>query len=447
MTLINDTDKESSDVTEYKSPKSGVNSFRNKKELQGEIHPPSKFSFRWQLKKTLIYFIIVFLSIWLLFFVGRSFVDSIFDRIEKNKIVHQNRTKISSGVQSEVNNKIILVYKNDGGELKRVAASKSSLTAFAEKHLKILEEKRIETRTRVRNSITQDNKESFKTIYNRISEYADWYFAYTTTYKILGVAISSATTHTFETSIMPILDAVALDVEKYLEEHFENIVLKPEISDPIFQQNYKKNISIAHKQFLLVMANLNSEFQKYASEKTNHLDNLNENQIEMEIDWASQFHKVSMTGYEKGTGGAVVGAGLTAGGAFTGKAIGGALGKAATGKVLASSAGKSLIAKLSAPFVSKAVSVAGSAAAGGVVGTAVGGPVGTVVGAGVGLLVDYAINEGVELVNRDTFEQDTRLAIESFEIELNNNESISLEEAVDIWFNDIINLLKTFKGN
>ena len=377
--------------------------------------------------------------------MGRSFIDSIFDKIESNKVIHQDETKISSGVQSEVKNTIILVYKNEGGELKRVAADKSSLTEFAETHLPVLEEKRKEIRERVRGSIAADNKETLKTIYTRITEYADWYFAYTTTYKILGVAISSATTHAFETSFNPLLDAVALDVEKYLEDHFEKIVLKPELSDPLFQQNYQKNLKYAHKQYLSVMANLNSGFQKYVSTNTSHLNNLNENQIEMEIDWASQFHKVSMAGYEKGTGGAVVGAALTIGGAFTGKAIGGAIGKAFVGKVIASSAGKSLIAKLSAPFVSKGVSVAGSAAAGGSAGTAVGGPVGTVVGAGVGVLVDYAINEGVELVNRDTFEQDTRLAIESFEIELNNNESASIEEAVDIWFNDVINLLKTFK--
>ncbi|MCK9175262.1 MAG: hypothetical protein M0O96_08305 [Desulforhopalus sp.] len=442
---MNDPDKESPDLTEYKSSTSEVTDFRNKKELQSEIHTPSKFSFRWQLKKTVFYFIIAFLSIWLLFFVGRSFVDSIFDRIESNKVVHQDKTKISSGVKSGVNNKIILVYKNEGGELKRVAADRSSLTEFAKKNLEIFEKKRIEIRTRVRDAVTKDNRESFKTISNRIDEYADWYFAYTTTYKILGFAISSATTHTFETSTMPVLDVVALDVEKYLEEHFEKIVLKPEISDPILQQNYQKNLKYAHTQFLSVMANLNSEFQKYVSEKTGHLDNFDENQIEMEIDWASQFHKVSMSGYEKGAGGAVVGAGLTVGGALAGKAIGGAVGKAAAGKVLASSTGKSLIVKLSAPFVTKAVSVAGSAAAGGAAGTAVGGPAGTVVGVGVGLLVDYAINEGVELVNRDTFEKDTHIAIESFEIELNNNESVSLEEAVDIWFNDAINLLKSFK--
>ena len=431
--------------TEHKTQNSEITNLSRRKENRGEIESPPKFSFRWHFKKTLIYFLIVFLSIWLLFFVGRSFIDSIFDRIESNKVVHQDKTKISSGIVSEVSNKIILIYKNEGGKLKRVVANKESLSAFTEKHFKILEEKRIETRTMVLNSIKKDNNISFKAIYSRVTDYADWYFAYTTTYKILGVAISSAASHILETSAMPLLDAVALDVEKYIEEHFEKIVLKPEISDPIFQQNYHKNLNYAHNQFLSAMADLNADFQKYVSENTSHLDGLNENQIEMEVDWASQFHKVSMAGYEKGVGGAVVGAGLTVGGALAGKAIGGAAGKAVAGKVLASSAGKTLIAKLTAPFVSKAISVAGSAVAGGAAGTVAGGPVGTVFGVGVGLLVDYAISEGVELVNRDTFERDTRLAIESFENELNKNESLSLQAAVDTWFTDSSNLLKTFK--
>lgn len=280
----------------------------------------------------------------------------------------------------------------------------------------------------------------------RIPAYADWYFAYSTTYKILWVATKSATTHSFEARALPLADDVSLDVEKYLEEHYEEIILKPEISDPLFQENYRENLEYAHTEYLKVIANLNTDFQKYISQSTNHLDELSEKQINMEIDWSRQFNKVSMAGYEKGGIGAAVGAGLTVGGALTGKAVGGAMGKAFASKMLASSAGKTLIAKLSAPFASKAITVLGSAAAGGATGTAVGGPVGTVTGAGVGVLVYYAINEGIETINRDQFEEDTRQAIESFEKDHNKKESREIQRSVDVWFNDTINLLKTYKN-
>ncbi len=51
----------------------------------------------------------------------------------------------------------------------------------------------------------------------------------------------------------------------------------------------------------------------------------------MEVDWVSQFHKVAMAGYEKGTGDVGVGTALTAGGVFTGKAISGGVGQTAGG--------------------------------------------------------------------------------------------------------------------
>jgi len=402
------------------------------------------FLFVRQFKKTLISFLIGFLSIWLLIFVGHSFVDSIFDRIERDKAVHQDDSLISSGIKSQVKNKIALVYKNEAGELTRVIADRESLSSFAMKQLKILEEKRIEVRASIQNSIENDNKKSFQALDRRITDYADWYFGYTTTYKICGVAVSSALSHSLETSTMPLLDAVALDVEEYLEKHFEKIVLKPEISDPVFQQNYNKNLKYAHGQFLSVIADFNSDFQRYVAENTSHLESLDHDQITVEIDWASQFHKVSMAGYEKGAGGAVVGVGLTVVGAAAGKAIGGSIGKVLAGKALASAAGKSLTAKLAAPFASKAVAVTGSAAAGGTAGT-VWGPVGTLVGAGAGVLADYLLNEGVELLSRDTFERDTRIAIASFKNELNKHEIRSLHTAVDIWFNDVINLLADFE--
>ncbi|MFQ5561436.1 MAG: hypothetical protein ACE5FU_12760 [Nitrospinota bacterium] len=405
---------------------------------------PSVSSFKSQIKKTLISFLIVLLTIWLVVFVGRSFYDSLIDRIESNKAVHQDKTTLSSGIERQVKDKILLIYKTKNGQLKRVAADKDSLTLFVKNNIEKLEEKRVEILSLVEKSLRHETKKSFSPIYSRIKEYADWYFSYTTTYKILGVAVSSATSHALETGVMPLLDAVAYDVEKYLEEHFEKIVLKPEITDPLFQQSFQNQLQFAHEQFLIVMANLNGNFQQYVAEETTHLEGLKQNEIIMEIDWPSQFHKVSMAGYEKGVGGATVGAGLAVGGALAGKAIGGGVGKVMAGKTLASTAGKSLVAKLSSPFIGKAISIAATTAAGGTIGTFIAGPVGTVIGVGVGVLIDFTLSEGIELVNRETFEKDTRLAIDSFQRELAKRETLNLQKSVNVWFNDTINLLALF---
>lgn len=405
---------------------------------------PETYSLRKQLKKTIIILLTLFLSAWFILFTGRSLLDSILDRIDAGKAVHHDNTTISSGVTPEVNNTLVFIYTNEDGELKRVAAERDKLTPFVNSRLEFLENRRLELINTVTRSIREDNTKSFQPIYGRIPDYADWYFAYTTTYVLLGTAVQSAVSHAVETRVISLKDAVSIDVERYIEKKFEKIVLKPEVTDPALQQVYLDNLKQAHRRFLQVAAELDTAFQEYIASNTTHFTSPESEQVHMEIDWASAIRKTSTAGYEKGGGGAVVGGLVTTGGMLTGKAVGGAAGKVAAGKALSTGAGKTLMAKMVAPFAAKAISVTGSAAAGGAAGTAVGGPVGAVVGTGIGVLVDYAINEGVELVNRDNFEQDTRLVIDSFATELSRDGAESLEKTVNVWFTDIINLLTSF---
>ena len=306
------------------------------------------------------HFITAAISIWLVVFFGRSIVDSIFQRIEADRTVHEDGTEIDSGIWSQTREEVVFVFENNAGELKKVVADKQSFSKFANEHFEYLEEEKGKLKKLIESSIRKTNSKSFSEMSNHIPDYADWYFAYTTTYKILGIALSSASSHAFETSVMPLKDAVAADVEEYLEMHFEEIVLKPELSDSMLKQNYKQVLGQAHTQFLKTIAELKQEFQKYIAERTSHYDDINYDRVSIKIDWERQFEKVSMTGYEKGGGGAAVGAGLTGGGAVAGKLI--------AGKVVASGIGKAFLAKLAAPFVGKAVSLAGSVAAGGAAG-------------------------------------------------------------------------------
>jgi len=315
--------------------------------------------------------------------------------------------------------------------------------------VRILEAARVDLHNRTESIVSNCNRSVFDGMNNRVNDYADWYFAYTTTYKLLGKAIASAGQHCTETSAISLTEAVSLDIERYLEEHFEKIVLKPEITDFELQQNFNDALRQTHEHFVQVAANWDYDFQRYIQRKTDHLDPTDPKQADITIDWESQFHKISMAGYEKGAGGALVGIGLMCGGAIAGKVIGASLGKAVTGKILASSGTKVFLSKIAAPFATKAVVVAGEAATGGTIGTFLGGPAGTVIGCVIGLVggvaVDMTINEGVELANRDTFERDTRQAVTSTANQINNNETNALQNNVDIWFNDTINLLDSYQ--
>jgi hypothetical protein len=131
---------------------------------------------------------------------------------------------------------------------------------------------------------------------------------------------------------------------------------------------------------------------------------------------------------------------LALGGAAAGKTVGGALGKGVAAKTVASGAGKGLFAKLAAPFASKAALAAGGGALG-----SLGGPVGTTVGAGAGLGVDYLINEGVELVQREALEAELEAALAATQREWRLGFEQSLGQAIGVWFGDTLQLLVRFE--
>lgn len=387
----------------------------------------SPISFRNNLKKIILIFASVFIAVWLIVFFGRSFVDGIFDRIESNRSVHEDNSFVSTGINTQAKPTVEFIYKNEQGELKKVVANKESLTAFARENIDLLEESRLKVNSIAVSTVSTNNKDIIYAMHERVEDYADWYFKYSTTYKIMWEALKSYKAHALETSPISVNDAVALDVEKYIEKHFEKIVLKPEISDSELNSSFQKSLQVLHKNYLLEVARFDERFQHFLASETTHLEAIDNQNVRAEIDWKRQFNKVSMEGYEKGSDGAFVGVGLAAGGAIAGKAI-------------ASGAAKVFLAKLSIPFATKAVTVAGSAAAGAAAGS-VAGPAGAIAGAGIGVLVDLAINEGVELANRDKFEADTHLVLDSLEKELESKEVEGLQKSVDIWFNDTINVL------
>jgi len=392
-----------------------------------------RYSFRNNLKKAMISLIVFAVLAWLAVFFGRSFYDGLLGRFESNRSVHEDNTKITTGIISQTEQAVNFTYRNKEGKLIRVLANREKFSAFAKENIPLLEQNRVDLRDSVETTVPSNNKEIFHEMHGRVKDYADWYFAYTTTYKILWEALFSFKQHTLETSPISTKKAVTLDVERYIKKHFEKIILKPELSDTKINSSFQYSLQIAHEQYLRYISNFDEKFQLFLSSETTHMQRIDNQKVKVDIDWKRQFNKVSLKGYEKGSEGALVGAGLTVGGMLAGKAI-------------ASGAAKVFLAKLSIPFATKAVAVAGSAAVGAAAG-AVAGPAGVVAGAGLGILVDVAINEGVDLANRDKFEKDTHEVLDSLSQESNSKQVESIQKAVDVWFNDTINILAKYSSD
>jgi hypothetical protein len=371
---------------------------------------------------------------------GRQWYDSLLARLDLNKSVHHDESIIETGVTAQITPTVTLVYENKDGKKVRVIADAQQYSTFVNQQVAYIEKERANLVAIKNQELNKELVKIFGRMKTRVDRFADWYFGYTTTYKILWEATTSAAKHTFSAEAISTSDAVSLDVEKYLHKHYTNIVLRPELTDPKLQFAYRFTLKQIHEHYVNVLTKMDKDFQVFVSKYTDHLDMPVTDNTVLTLDWKSQMQKFNIAEYEKGPKQAVVSGALVAGGAIAVKTLGAATaGKGAT--VITGAASKGIFAKLSAPFVSKAV----LAGAGGAAGT-LAGPVGTVVGALGGLGIDYLINEGVELTQRESFVNDVKDALSATQTEWEKQIETSLDKAIDIWMNDTIQLLPRYEA-
>ncbi|MCP4695497.1 MAG: hypothetical protein GY862_01420 [Gammaproteobacteria bacterium] len=376
--------------------------------------------------------LIIVSIVFLCLMFGRQWYDSLLVKLDQFKSVHPDGSAAESGVNPQVRPTLTLLYRNENGKKVRAVVDAEKYSQFVKQHIRSLEE----TKARLRDQTEKQLHNGLETVFDgmreRVDRFADWYFAYSTTYQILWEASTSATAHALSTEAVSVTDAVAHDVETYLHAHYRDIVLRPEITDPQLQRAFANVLEAAHAGYMNILRTMRADFLVFISEHTSHLDPLAPAQLE--LDWQSQFNKVNMADYEKGPKGAVLGGALAAGGA--------ALGKGIASKGVAGAAGKGVLAKLGAPFVSKAVLAGGGGAAG-----SLGGPAGVAIGIAVGLGIDYLISEGVETMQRDDFTADVNDALDATQTEWENLLRRSLHGALDVWFEDTIQLLPRYDEN
>ena len=218
----------------------------------------------------------------------------------------------------------------------------------------------------------------FDKIHPRSEQFADWYFSYTTSFKLLQEGSLSLARHAakvFEET--PINEAVAADMDKFMTQKYERIVLRPEINNSELQAAYLDCVKEVHAKYLATITAIDTHMAELVDTNTSHARPPQQEDVKLSLDWAAQMYKIKSVpvNFEKTPELTLA---LSSGGAIVGKTL------ASKGASLATT--KALAGKLTAPFVSKVVAAGGGAVAG-----TVAGPVGTVMGATIGLGIDYSV--------------------------------------------------------
>jgi hypothetical protein len=383
---------------------------------------------------------LVALAVILALLFGPGILGSILDRWDYARSVHQDRSTAEHGIQPQLDRRALLVLRDADGNPVRALANADELSDFVRRELERAETARRDTHTRVRAALEARADPVFTSMRARVPAFADWYYAWPTSYRLTGKAMYSAAANAIKPSVMRLDDAVAYDLERYVENRYRDIVMRPEVSDPLLQWAYVHALETGHSGFQLALNGFDNRFQQFVATKTTYLDGVpNLDEVSMVLDWDHQTRKLSISGVERGTLEVARAVTLTAGGALVGKRVGAAIGAKLAEGISAratATAARGVAARLAGPYVARGLGTVAATAVG-----ASGGVMGAVVGGATGLGIDYAINEGIEYAERDTLEAGVTEALELQQRQWQQTMQSSLDEAVDIWFDDLAELL------
>lgn len=355
----------------------------------------------------------------------RSYRDSLL--VDKN-VVHKDTSQVSIAVQKQV----VPTVKIRSAESES-AVGRDNYTQFVHSSVSKLLAAQHRMEKEASRVLEEQLDKCFAEITPRAENFADWYFSYTTSFKLLKEATTSVARHAL--NIMdpnPLNEAVSADMDTYLTRKYERIVLRPEINDAQLQAAFHHCVKHSHALYKDAVQSVEEGMNELLATNTNHAQAPRHTDISLTFDWASQLHKIHTVpaNYEKKPELSLL---LSVGGAAIGKTLASKGASVATTKLFAG--------KLSAPFVAKAMAAGGGAAMG-----SFAGPAGTILGTAVGVGIDYTVNAGIGLLKREEFIKDVNLVIGATRLDYTRLLDEELHRVIGVWIEDAIHLLPKLYG-
>jgi len=271
----------------------------------------------------------------------RRYRDSLV--MDLNKPVHQDNSecRISASPQVVPTVKIVTAASDTA------IVDQEKYSDFVRKSVETLLAAQKEMEEESSRLLSERVNKCFNEIKPRSEQFADWYFSYSTSFKLIQEASMSLARHTakvFEET--PINQAVAADMDRFMSQKYERIVLRPEINSAEITSSYLQCVKQIHARYLKVIQSIDADMCELLDNETTHVKTPRTEDIKLSLDWASQLHKIKSVpvNFEKSP---ELSLALSGGGAILGKSLGSKGASLATTKALAG--------KLSAPFVGKVV--------------------------------------------------------------------------------------------
>ena len=375
----------------------------------------------------------VSLAAYLLVPLGVALVTNHLRSLEHQRAHHPDASNARVRIQRALpDGSVALVVRDEAGRLRRVVAEQAEADRFLNAQLAALDEARARAKAEARRNVDQTLQAAFADGDEAIGRFADWFFAWSRSYRILQETVASAVTRLFEPGdTEPLHVAVERDVRDYLMRHYKAQVLKPELRDPLVGRGFDETARQAHDGFRRSMAEQSQALQLFLASHTRHLETLPDAALaEARLDWDAQRWKAPTYLMEGRGFDALVGLGWAG--------AGGALGAATLGPALDAALARAFAgagARLAAQAANRMALAQGGAAAG--LAFPAGGPVvGAALGVALGFGADYLVNAAKTRLERPAFVAANREALDATIAAWRDLLARSLDQAIDAWFDD-----------
>ena len=313
----------------------------------------------------------------------------------------------------------------EGGEVDTIKIYEERLSKKTKIILKEIEEFKQKEKENFEKEVKFLLDREFNLAYLNVDKFADWFFAYTTQYKILYQgAVGIIDKYRMGLNNFSLTKSATYKITNYLASHYRAIVLKPHLLEPHLTLNLKKLLLKYTKRKTKFMQKIDIDFKEFLDKTRVTLSKMRAKNPY--IDWKSNIENIkgliALKNKDAESGIFTIGGTTIISAKIGSKVVTSTASKAVAGKIVATTGLKKMIASLVAKLAG-GVSTLG-------------------VGLVIGGVIDYSLNEADELANRDSFIKDVNQSIDNIKNSILFE--ITKQNLIEKLYNRDINSYKKF---
>jgi hypothetical protein len=358
--------------------------------------------------------------------VPAIFAWNIYSASEARRTLHDSaittgRTIVKTSIKRKVaDGEVEFVLRQVDGRFVRVIADKDAMAAFVTETVLVLDKARQRAHERARISLDRVFDVTFATRQEDLDAYADWFFAWGRSWRLLYEALTGAAQEAMRLgfSQTQMTDAARHSVEAYLLRHYQDFVLKPGLRDPFIVEGVTQVLRDANNDYLASVADLDDRVQRFLSNEALLAEKIDTESVSIRIDWDAEKWRGPRSRVEDRYLEPLRTVALAGGSAVI------------TGPLL-----KRIALPIFARTTVQTLASAKLAISGASLGSIKPG-IGTAIGAIGGVVIDLGLNAFQEKVERDDFIEQNSAALEATIAAWKSTIFPEIMQGIDVWFDD-----------